>query len=234
MGEFKFIMVFLIIVVFYFIINRKNTPLMKDDKKQPIMLNLREPFVNTDRIFSSYPSGFNELSKPQEPPKEIMFNYTERPIDKEFQKEQNESVDMSTWYGNNYITKVVNGKPIWSSRSDETGQPNEPLNGEARLSYEFNKEKSFNMDGVIAPEASGTKIKDVFDNYFVNYKKMTPKKEKKKVRFEDMNEADGASSLSFFTPDTWTYENEKPENGGMITNGLYAADMNNMDPVAIF
>lgn len=45
---------------------------------------------------------------------------------------------------------------------------------------------------------------------------------------------DAASKLSYLLEDDWKYENEKPENGGMIFDGFYASDPMISNTPAIF
>lgn len=203
----------------------KDMELLKDLNKNKIIENTNVKPYKKRTHFS--PDG--------NVPEKITFNYTIRPEDKEFLKEQKDGVNLSTWYNNAYIEKLDdNGKPIWGSREKETGKKDLFIQEHTRQSYEFNQPKSRHNDATIAPNAAlNTKISEVYDNFFVNYKKLTPEKTKEKVEADNIV-AKGASNLTFFAPDTWAYNDEKPENGGMIENGLYAADVNNLNPVAIF
>lgn len=217
------ILLFILIGLFYCI---KQNKLNKN----------KEAFVNTDNIYLQNPYITNEFADLSETlqPKEMKFNYNIRPVDKEFLNEMENGVNLNTWCPNTYITHLdKDGNPVWSSREKLTGQKDTLVQEKVRMTYNFNEPKSINMDGPMNPEAVGTKIGDVFDNYFVNYKKLTPKKDLV-VEEMDTKKSDGASNLSFFAPDTWVYENEKPENGGAITGHLYGADMNNLDPVAAY
>lgn len=226
------LIIFILIVVYFCIKNKNDLKPIKKNTPIPQKHNV-ENFVNTDKIFFNKPYELNEFAESEKETKEILFNYSVRPEDKEFLEEQENGVNLNTWYPNTYIEKLdKNGKPIWNSRSNTTGKKDTFVQEHIRKTFEFNEPKSIHMDGTIAPEAVGTKISDVFDNYFVNYKKLTPQKEM--IRKDNEAVTEGASNLSFFSPDTWVYENEKPENGGMIVNGLYAVDVNNLDPVAIF
>jgi hypothetical protein len=80
------------------------------------------------------------------------------------------------------------------------------------------------MSGVLKPEDNqGKTIKEVYDNSMVDYKKLGPKKNMVSDENSDVV-MPGGSNLKYFTTDTWTYENENPENGGLIYNNLYADD----------
>ena len=73
-------------------------------------------------------------------------------------------------------------------------------------------------------------IAQIFDESITDFKKLTPLKECQTGDFV----IQGASNLSTFNPDEFVYDDEKPENGGSINNGLYAADMTTSNSNAIF
>jgi len=220
------IVLFAILVVLHYCIKQN-----KSSSK-----NTTESFVDTDKIYLKDPYIMNEFADPPSTrkPKEMKFNYTIRPVDKQFLNEQEHGVNLNTWYPSTYIEKLdKNGKPIWGSREKSTCSKDTMVQEKTRMTYDFNQPKSIHMDGPMNPDATCTKIGDVYDNFFVNYKKLTPKKD---LIVEEVNSKKdkGASNLSFFAPDTWVYMNEKPENGGAIEGQLYGADMNNLDPVAAY
>jgi hypothetical protein len=224
------IVLLFILVAVYFCTQKKKEDFINMNKLPAI---LPATGLFNDNYNSPILGEFTEAS-PLQKSEEIKFNYSVRPVDKEFLKEQDNGVNLNTWYSNTYIKKLdKDGKPIWGSREQQTGVKDTFIQEHTRMTYEFNEPKSINMDGPIDPSAAGTKISDVFDNYFVNYKKLTPNKELV-VEEIDSKKTNGASNLDFFAPDTWVYNDEKPENGGMIKDGLYAADMNNLNPIATF
>jgi hypothetical protein len=170
----------------------------------------------------------------------IKFNYDKpREIDKQFQKEQNYGAGLKTWYPNTWIERIdENGQPVYGSREKETGNLENFIESKARFSYEFNSPRSVQMDGIADPDdfkdGKGRTLKEVYDNSFVDFKKLVPKKEIVGDSSVQTYSQSGASNLSFISPDTWIYENEKAENGGQILKGLYASDPLTMDTVAIF
>jgi len=170
----------------------------------------------------------------------IKFNYDKpREIDKQFQKEQDYGAGLKTWYPNTWIEKIdENGQPVYGSREKETGNLENFIESKARFTYEFNSPRSVQMDGIADPDdfidGKGRTLKEVYDNSFVDFKKLVPKKEVVGDSSIQTYSQSGASNLSFISPDTWIYENEKAENGGQILKGLYASDPLTMDTVAIF
>jgi len=170
----------------------------------------------------------------------IKFNYDKpREIDKQFQKEQDYGAGLKTWYPNTWIERIdENGQPVYGSREKETGNVENFIESKARFTYEFNSPRSVQMDGIADPEdfkdGKGRTLKEVYDNSFVDFKKLVPKKEVVGDSSVQTYSQSGASNLSFISPDTWIYENEKAENGGQILKGLYASDPLTMDSVAIF
>jgi len=170
----------------------------------------------------------------------IKFNYDKpREIDKQFQKEQDYGAGLKTWYPNTWIERIdENGQPVYGSREKETGNLENFIESKARFTYEFNSPRSVQMDGIADPDdfidGKGRTLKEVYDNSFVDFKKLVPKKEVVGDSSIQTYSQSGASNLSFISPDTWIYENEKAENGGQILKGLYASDPLTMDTVAIF
>ena len=170
----------------------------------------------------------------------IQFNYDKpREIDKQFQKEQDYGAGLKTWYPNTWIERIdENGNPVYGSREKETGNVENFIESKARFSYEFNSPRSVQMGGVADPDdfvnGEGRTLKEVYDNSFVDFKKLVPQKEVVGDSSVQTYSQSGASNLTFISPDTWIYENEKAENGGQILKGLYASDPLTMDSVAIF
>ena len=62
-----------------------------------------------------------------------------------------------------------------------------------------------------------------YDKSLIDYKKLAPKKNMAEIE-PDSNVVNAASNLSFYSSDTWVYENEKPENGGILYDGISASD----------
>lgn len=158
--------------------------------------------------------------------KYINFNYDLRPIEKEFIKEQKDGVHLNTWYPNTWIDHIdENGNPVYDSREHVTGRTDTIINEpKTNINYDFNTNKTNNMSGVLKPEDfKGKTIKEVYDNSMVDYKALGPQK----IRITDENSdivMQGGSNLSYFTSDTWTYQDENPENGGLIYDNVYGDD----------
>ena len=88
------------------------------------------------------------------------------------------------------------------------------------------------MGGKLNPNDTdniGKTIKEVYDNSFLDFKKMVPSKE-----IIDAKPITASSNLSFMNNDDWIYKNEKPENGGLLYENLYASDPNIYNTPAIF
>jgi hypothetical protein len=121
-----------------------------------------------------------------------------------------------------------NGNPVYNSRENVTGVKEDFVEDKSRFTYEFNSPRSVQMDGVADPNdfknGNGRTLQEVYDKSFVDYKDMIPNKSKREIEADQMNTQEGGSNLSFISPDTWIYEQEKPENGGIIANGLTAFD----------
>jgi hypothetical protein len=205
---FNVILLILVFIALYYILQNQKSKLKNDN------------FVNLDKIY------YENI----EPTHKIEFNYDqERPIDKQFLKEQNVGSQLSTWYPNTWIEKIdENGEPIFNSREKVTGVKETFIDSKARFTYEFNSPRSVQMDGVIDPNdfknGKGRTIKEIYDNSFVDYKKKVPKKVLTEINSEQFKTHNAASNLSFINPDIWVYDEEKPENGGIFENGLMASD----------
>ena len=168
-----------------------------------------------------------------DPQENIKFNY-ENESDKRFLLEQDNSVNLATRYPNTWIQSIdENGDPVYANREMVTGKPDIIVEEKVRNSWEFNKPKVNNLDGHVNPEDVGKTIREIYDNSFVDYKKLIPAKplinNKPNTNFNY-----GASNLTFINPDYWVYQNEKSENGGQIEDGLYASDPLTVGTVASF
>ena len=158
--------------------------------------------------------------------KYINFNYETRPIEKEFIKEQKDGAYLYTWYPNTWIERIdENGNPIYNNRENVIGKKDTLIDGpKSSFSYDFNNVKIDNMSGILKPEDSqGKTIKEIYDNSMVDYKKLGPHKTKITDETSDIV-MPGGSNLQYFTADTWTYENENQENGGVIFDNVYGND----------
>lgn len=189
-------------------------------KYKPVQQTQLEPFVNLDKVYM--------INK--EPTNKVEFKYEQlRPVDKQFLKEQNSGVQLSTWYPNTWIERIdESGNPVYNSRENVTGVKEDFIESKARFTYEFNSPRSVQMDGIADPDdfknGSGRTLKEIYDNSFVDYKKLVDKKKMIPSEPEQLNILSAGSNLSFISPDTWVYEEEKPENGGMFDQGIMAFD----------
>ena len=216
----------ILLAVFYMIYLLIN----KEQNKEP----LKEHF-NMDKIYFQNRHLVNTHGEKKliETAK-IKFDYSDRPIDMKFKEEQKNGVNMKTWYPNTWIEKIdKKGKPIENSREKITGQEIKFVEANARNSIEFNELRPAKVDGVVDPNdfnGVGKSIREIYDNSFVDFKKTVEKKE-----FEEKDTmVKAASGLSYFSPDTWVYKDEKPENGGIMEGGVYAADLSSFGSVATF
>jgi len=163
----------------------------------------------------------------------IIFNYdTLRDIDIKFINEQENKINNNIVYQNKWVEKIdENNQPIFNEPFEDIQKQN------VEFTYNFNEPLVKNLDATVDiksfKEDMGRTVKEVYDNSFVDYKKLIPKKNKVDVENE-LTYLNGSSDLTFITPDTWIYENEKPENGGEILEGLYGNDPSVIDSVARF
>jgi hypothetical protein len=184
---------------------------LKKNKNEKNIENL-----NTDKIFI----------QPDIKSEQVVFNYeseTEKESNmiKQFLIEQEEGAHIYPKYSNSWIDKLdENDNPIYNSKKNSNDFLIEP---KTRQSWEFNKNKFENPDGIINSNDNfnGKTIKEIYDNAFVNYKNLIPEKS-----YWENNERteEGASNLSYYKKDNWYYDNEKPENGGEIMKGLSGSD----------
>ena len=154
---------------------------------------------------------YNPTIKP-----DIKFDYDFTEVDNQFMKDQENSFNVAYYAPNTNDPEILN---------------NLNTHNKTLYNYDFNKLRIPDLDNNES-SANGKTIKEIYDNSFVDFKKLIPKKNMIKSNEDTLLE--GGSNISFFTNDTWVYDNEKPENGGSINNGLYAADMNTSNSNAIF
>ena len=163
-------------------------------------------------------------------PQHINFNYNIKDIEHQFMNEQINGVHFTSLCPNRWIESFEsNGNPIYNSRENVTGVLETFVEPKARFNYKFNKENTLAMDGIIDPDdfidGNGKPLKEIYDNSFIDFKKLIPKKTIIDNESQDKtNSIQAASELYYLTPDTWIYENEKQENGGKSINGIYASD----------
>lgn len=203
-----------------------------------IQKNKKEAFENNINIRPKSVEKFNTDNlyfESQEPiiSENVSFDYNLREVDKQFLREQEFGVNLKCWYPNTWIEKPDAENPVYATRENNVNM----LDSRATNSYEFNNVNFKHMDGVLDPEtiqnSHGKTLREIYDNSFVDFKKMIPPK--KIINDEPyQNTSKGASNLNFLTSDVWLYENEKPENGGQIAEGLFAVDPSALGSVATF
>ena len=151
------------------------------------------------------------------PSNNIIFDYNEL----EYKNHKDLGFNNGILYNNSWIQNIdpITNKPIYKSRYDIEKFY------ETKSRFTYDVKNDYEMNGVIDPtdKHNGKSIKDIYDSSFIDYKKKTPIKN---MITNNINESsiEGASNLSVLIPDTWIYEDENPENGGLIKDGLYAFD----------
>jgi len=189
---------------------------IKDNNNNDIL----NKYCNIDKI------NYEEYIKPQK----IDYDYNIEDLEIQFMNEQKNGVHFTSLCPNRWIQSFDHdGNPIYNSRENVTGVLESFIEPKARFSYEFNKENTLKMSGIIDPDdfidGRGKTIKEIYDNSFVDFKKLTPKKTIiDNVSEENSNSIQAASDLYYLPPDNWIYENEKQENGGKSIEGIYASD----------
>ena len=218
-NELLFILI-LYFIYLYLIKNKENN--INTNITESKLLNNNIQKINTD----------NTINKN----KTIIFDYNLENNNIQYKDHKNIGFNNNIIYPNTWIDKIdpITNKPIYKSRYDiekfyET---------KTAFTYELDNidnYKVYKMNGVIDPldDNNGKTIKQIYDNSFVNFKIKTPIK---KIINNNENETTiiGASKLSMLIPDTWIYENENPENGGLIKDGLYAYDNELLGQNAVF
>lgn len=215
---FKVILVFGILYILYHYI-KKNNNVTEEKTIEKFQM---------DKIYYNPPIESSKIS----------FDYNEREIDKQFINEQKNGVTLIPSYFNRWIESFDNeNNPIYNSRENKLGVVETFIEPKARFSYSFNKEKIANMDGIVDPDDyiddRGKTLKEIYDNSFVDFKKLTPKE----IMINDepnTNKLEAASNLEYIIPDTWVYQNERPENGGQFIDGIYASDIDTLGADAVF
>ncbi len=215
---FKVILVFGILYILYHYI-KKNNNVTEEKTIEKFQM---------DKIYYNPPIESSKIS----------FDYDEREIDKQFINEQKNGVTLIPSYPNRWIESFDNeNNPIYNSRENKLGIVETFIEPKARFSYNFNKEKIAHMDGIVDPDDyiddRGKTLKEIYDNSFVDFKKLTPKEIMINAE-PNTNKLEAASNLQYITPDTWVYQNERPENGGQFIDGIYASDIDTQGADAVF
>jgi hypothetical protein len=165
-----------------------------------------------------------------------------KPIEKQFLEEQEHGVNLRIKYPNTWIEKInPDGTPEYNSREKVTGIPDTSVDPRAEFSYKFNENSdpvsvaSSRVIDINGPDSLNKfydkTLKEIYEKSCVDYKDYVPYKEIIENK-DNLNISDGASHLKYINPDMWVYQNEKPENGGKIADGLYAVDMDTLGTVA--
>ena len=161
-------------------------------------------------------------------PEYIKFDYNPNPsIIEQYKKEQQRGSNMTIKYGNKFAKSVnKDGKINYGYLKDYTKNPDEFEDTKVIYNDIMYTGNVTNVDGIIHPKdikQMGKSIQEVYDNNIVDFKKLIDKKDKHGDGSRAFT-SDGASKLSYLLDDDWTYDNEKPENGGQILEGFYAFD----------
>ena len=234
---FKVLLVFGVLVALYYCIQkhkRENETVYVNNSNNGKSVNNEKPIVEVIEKFNMDKIKYEEPIKNNK----VEFDYDMRPIEKQFLNEQTNGAIVTPHYPNRWIESFDSeGNPIINSRENVTGTIETFIEPKARFTYSFNKEKTLNMDGIADPDdfidGRGKTLKEIYDNSFVDFKKLVPKE--KLVNGEpNTNFMQAASSLYYLTPDTWVYENERPENGGQTSDGIFASDPSTLGSVAMF
>jgi len=153
-----------------------------------------------------------------------IINYDDDANKKEYFEKQSNRTFTNTWYPNTWIDHIDdNDKPIYESRENITGQSGDimnTLNSSAHNNFNNNDSKQCNIQD--------KSIKEVYDTSMIDYKKTYPIKKPISNEDDDIIVQCG-SNLKAYTSDTWTYDDENPENGGILYDALYANDPESLD-----
>jgi hypothetical protein len=138
------------------------------------------------------------------------FNYDD--INKEYEKNPKIITDNKKINSINYNTI-------------KSWQPNVYYDNNTKTLSQFNDSNNVLDNNVITYSKDNNEdtlnktIKEVYDSKIIDFKKDIPKK-----TINNNNVIECASHLNVISPNDWTYDNEKPENGGEIKDGLFAFD----------
>ncbi len=219
------ILIIVILIIIYFCIQNNTLNDTLNDSSNNITNNIPENkniSINSPNNISENKNieNFTDLDT-----KYIKFDYDIRPIEKEFIKEQKDGAYLYTWYPNTWVDHIdENGQPVYNSRDQVTGRKETIIDGpKSSFSYDFNNTKTTNISSALKPEDKGKTIKEIYDNSMVNYKNLGPKKTQVTDGTSDII-MQGGSNLGYFAADTWTYEDEHENNGGLIYDDVYGND----------
>ncbi len=229
---FNVLLVFGVLITLYYCIQKHKKESSKQNSQS--VQNLQEQKPNLVENFQMDKIKYN----PSIVSKKVSFDYETRPIEKQFMTEQKIGANIVPNYPNTWVDSFdSDGNPIINSRANVTGVVETFIEPKARFTYEFNKEKTLFMGGIADPDdfvnGQGKTLKDIYDNSFVDFKKLVPKETI--INGEpNTNFMQAASSLYYLTPDNWVYENERPENGGQSSDGILASDPTAFGSEAMF
>ena len=222
----------LLLLGFIIYINKNNKKEYFNDKIYPDNSLINHDYSSIDHEDSSMKNNLlidHENSLLKDKMENVKYEDEPTYVDKRFLLEQEIGIDLASYHSNKWINHIdENGEPVYFTTEQITGTPSIIVENKIKPTWEFNKPKISNVDGYIEP-IDGKTIREVYDNSILDFKKLIPKKE----MIENNNHSKGASSLSYYTPDKWTYNNEKLENGGS-NNGLFANDPATLGSVSIF
>ena len=112
-------------------------------------------------------------------------------------------------------------------------QPNIYYDNQTKQNKKFNDNDKLLENSIIYTKDNDDNnynktIREIYDDKIIDYKKDIPNKKK-----NNNNIIECGSNLHILSPNDWNYDNEKPENGGEIKDGLYAYDDLINDGVAL-
>lgn len=205
------VLIGILIIIYLYIQKQKNNNIVNND--------LRYDLRNSDKT----------------------MNFDYKPIEKQFMKEQESGVNLIVKYPNTWIEKIGPDGPIYNSRENVTGYPDNAIDPRAESSYKFNEitdpisvasSREIDINGPDSLNKYYDKtLKEIYESSYVDYKDYVPYKQM--IEKEDnLNISDGASHLKYISSDMWVYDNEKPENGGKFADGIYAVDPDSLGTVA--
>lgn len=236
---FNVLLVFGVLVALYYCIqkHKKENVSTNTGANKKVDTNTNANSNTLGEVVENFNMDKIKYNQPIESSK-VQFDYKTKPIEREFLNEQKNGANVTPHYPNRWIESFDSeGNPVFNSRDQVTGTVETFIEPKARFTYSFNQEKTLNMDGVADPDdfidGRGKSLKEIYDNSFVDFKKLVPKE--KIINGEpNTNFMQAASSLYYLTPDTWVYENERPENGGNSFDGIFASDPSTMGSDAMF
>ena len=119
---------------------------------------------------------YNPTIKP-----DIKFDYDFTEIDNQFMKDQENSFNVAYYAPNTNDPEILN---------------NLNTHNKTLYNYDFNKLRIPDLDNNES-SANGKTIKEIYDNSFVDFKKLIPKKNM--IKSNEVTLLEGGSNISFFT-----------------------------------